>query len=63
MKNLKVYLPATLHYMMDTDGRFSVSILQGRTPDKMAAFSVVKKKTPFQKHRDEEEAKKKVRFC
>ncbi|KAG0584627.1 hypothetical protein KC19_3G223800 [Ceratodon purpureus] len=30
----------------------------GRTPDKMAAFSVVRKKTPFQKHREEEDAKK-----
>ncbi|XP_024362531.1 protein RRC1 isoform X2 [Physcomitrium patens] len=31
----------------------------GKTPDKMAAFSVVRKKTPFQKHREEEDAKKK----
>jgi len=31
----------------------------GRTPDKMASFSVIRKKTPFQKHREEEDAKKK----
>jgi len=35
-------------------------VLQGRTPDKMASFSVIRKKTPFQKHREEEDAKKKV---
>lgn len=35
---------------------------QGRTPDKMASFTMVRKKTPFQKHRDEEDAKKKVIF-
>lgn len=34
--------------------------LQVRAPDKMASFSVVRKKTPFQKHREEEDAKKKV---
>nr|XP_024363567.1 protein RRC1-like isoform X3 [Physcomitrium patens] len=30
----------------------------GKAADKMAAFSVVRKKTPFQKHREEEDAKK-----
>uniref|UniRef100_A0A251V9Z6 Putative nucleotide-binding alpha-beta plait domain-containing protein n=1 Tax=Helianthus annuus TaxID=4232 RepID=A0A251V9Z6_HELAN len=28
----------------------------------MSSFSITRKKTPFQKHREEEEAKKKVRF-
>ncbi|KAH9292399.1 hypothetical protein KI387_042416, partial [Taxus chinensis] len=28
--------------------------------EKMNSFSVIRKKTPFQKHREEEEAKKKV---
>lgn len=28
--------------------------------EKMQSFSVTRKKTPFQKHREEEEAKKKV---
>lgn len=28
---------------------------------KMSSFSITRKKTPFQKHREEEEAKKKVR--
>jgi hypothetical protein len=27
---------------------------------KMSSFSITRKKTPFQKHREEEEAKKKV---
>lgn len=27
----------------------------------MSSFSITRKKTPFQKHREEEEAKKKVR--
>lgn len=29
----------------------------------MSSFSITRKKTPFQKHREEEEAKKKVRLC
>jgi hypothetical protein len=37
------------------------NFFQGKTPDKMASFSVVRKKTPFQKHREEEDAKKRVR--
>lgn len=28
----------------------------------MSSFSITRKKTPFQKHREEEEAKKKVRL-
>lgn len=58
----KVYLSASLNYVMDTDGGWFVFIFQGRTPDKMTSFSVVRKKTPFQKHRDEEDAKRKVKF-
>jgi hypothetical protein len=30
------------------------------TSEKMTSFSMIRKKTPFQKHREEEEAKKKV---
>lgn len=30
--------------------------------EKMSSFSITRKKTPFQKHREEEEAKKKVNF-
>jgi hypothetical protein len=30
------------------------------TMEKMTSFSMIRKKTPFQKHREEEEAKKKV---
>jgi hypothetical protein len=37
------------------------NFFQGKTPDKMASFSVVRKKTPFQKHMEEEDAKKRVR--
>lgn len=48
--------------MMHTDAGSYFSTLQGRTPDKMAAFSVIRKKTPFQKHREEEDAKKRVRI-
>jgi hypothetical protein len=29
---------------------------------KMSSFSITRKKTPFQKHREEEEAKKKVEW-
>lgn len=49
-----------LYSTIDANGGHQLSIFQGKTPDKMAAFSVVRKKTPFQKHREEEDAKKKV---
>lgn len=35
---------------------FAVQVLD----EKMSSFSITRKKTPFQKHREEEEAKKKV---
>jgi hypothetical protein len=35
--------------------------VQTGTMEKMTSFSMIRKKTPFQKHREEEEAKKKVR--
>ena len=46
--------------MIDIDSWCFMFVLQGKTPDKMASFSVVRKKTPFQKHREEEDAKKRV---
>ncbi len=39
---------------------FAGSCLQSGTTEKMTSFSMIRKKTPFQKHREEEEAKKKV---
>ena len=39
------------------------SYVQPSMNEKVASFSVVRKKTPFQKHREEEEAKKKVFYC
>jgi len=38
----------------------AASCLQTGTSEKMTSFSMIRKKTPFQKHREEEEAKKKV---
>jgi hypothetical protein len=38
----------------------AASCLQTGTLEKMTSFSMIRKKTPFQKHREEEEAKKKV---
>lgn len=48
--------------MIVTNGGHYVFALQGKAADKMAAFSVVRKKTPFQKHREEEDAKKRVKI-
>lgn len=37
-----------------------VNVGRNKSCEKMQSFSVTRKKTPFQKHREEEEAKKKV---
>lgn len=37
-----------------------VNVGLNKVCEKMQSFSVTRKKTPFQKHREEEEAKKKV---